>query len=441
VHDLAAVRESPYTSGLSDEILIDFRDNLKTDHSTLMLQRFLGIYKKIFALIQHFIRLSLSLASTTSLALASLPLAIRPAAADEPKATATKAQDLGWMGVNLKDAFKFHWGFQGALLALAMWLLLILVGPPPAQASVASPETVQIGAFLTGLSDLDPSKKSFSASLWLWSITDQEEGSPLDRLEFTNVIKIDSPNSVKELTSLGVWHQRKIVGSFRHEWDLSRFPFDKQLLLIGLEEGEFDKKTILFSADAKSSGFDSDIKLTDYRIKSARLLNNEKTYRTNFGDPRLPPGNPSTYAHAELQILLERINSNLFWKLISGAIAASFFAFASFWLRVDHPSALSPRFGLLSGSLFAAVVGLRNSAIQLGTDNHTTLIELIYIEVMLYIMMAAGSGVVSWQKLQSMPDRGESRCLVIQRQEKRFAVLSTAAFLSVILTLCITYAL
>jgi len=386
------------------------------------------------------ILLSLSLASTATLALASLPIGIRPAAA-EPKATATNAQDLGLMGVNLKDAVKFHWGFQGALLALAMWLFISLVGPPPAQASVASPETVQIGVFLTDLSDLDPSKKSFSASLWLWSITDQEEGSPLDRLEFTNAIKIDSPISVKELTSLGVWQQRKIVGSFRHEWDLSRFPFDKQLLLIGLEEGEFDNKTILFSADAKNSGFDSDIKLAEYRIKSAQFLNNEKTYRSNFGDPRLPPGSPSTYTHAELQILLERTNSNLFWKLISGAIAASFFAFASFWLRLDDPSALSPRFGLLSGSLFAAVVGLRNSAIQLGTDNQTTLIELIHIAVMLYIMLAAGSAVVSIEKLQSMPNRGESSALAIQRQEKRFAVLSTAAFLSVILTLCITYAL
>ena len=386
------------------------------------------------------ILLSLSLASTATLALASLPIGIRPAAA-EPKATAPNAQDLGLMGVNLKEAGKFHWGFQGALLALAMWLFISLVGPPPAQASVASPETVQIGVFLTDLSDLDPSKKSFSASLWLWSITDQEEGSPLDRLEFTNAIKIDSPISVKELTSLGVWQQRKIVGSFRHEWDLSRFPFDKQLLLIGLEEGEFDNKTILFSADAKNSGFDSDIKLVEYRIKSAQFLNNEKTYRSNFGDPRLPPGSPSTYTHAELQILLERTNSNLFWKLISGAIAASFFAFASFWLRLDDPSALSPRFGLLSGSLFAAVVGLRNSAIQLGTDNQTTLIELIHIAVMLYIMLAAGSAVVSIEKLQSMPNRGESSALAIQRQEKRFAVLSTAAFLSVILTLCITYAL
>jgi len=72
--------------------------------------------------VQHPIRLSLSLASTAALALASLPIGIRPlqaqeapAPAAEPEAASTEAADLGVMGANLKDAVKFNWGFQGAL--------------------------------------------------------------------------------------------------------------------------------------------------------------------------------------------------------------------------------------------------------------------------------------------------------------------------------------
>ena len=71
---------------------------------------------------QRSIRFSLSLASTAALALASLPIAIRPAAAQEtpaaaaePKAESTEAADLGVMRINLKDAVKFNYGFQGAL--------------------------------------------------------------------------------------------------------------------------------------------------------------------------------------------------------------------------------------------------------------------------------------------------------------------------------------
>ena len=72
---------------------------------------------------QHPVRLSLSLASTAALALASVPFDIRPLtaqeapapAAQEPKAESAQAADLGVMGVNLKDAVKLNYGFQGAL--------------------------------------------------------------------------------------------------------------------------------------------------------------------------------------------------------------------------------------------------------------------------------------------------------------------------------------
>ena len=64
---------------------------------------------------QNCIRLSLSLTGTAAVALASLPFAISPAAAQEPQAANTVAADLGVMGVNLRDAVKLNYGFQGAL--------------------------------------------------------------------------------------------------------------------------------------------------------------------------------------------------------------------------------------------------------------------------------------------------------------------------------------
>jgi hypothetical protein len=73
-------------------------------------------------LMQHTIRQSSALAAAAALALASLPLGIRPlqaqeapAPAAEPEAASTEVADLGVMGVNLKDAVKFNYGFQGAL--------------------------------------------------------------------------------------------------------------------------------------------------------------------------------------------------------------------------------------------------------------------------------------------------------------------------------------
>ena len=95
-----------------------------------MAQRFCGCnerYKTQNSVVKYGIRLSLSLAGAAAVALASLPLAIRPIAAQEtpsagkeeqePKAGSGKAADLGVMGVNLRDAVKFNYGLQGALQA------------------------------------------------------------------------------------------------------------------------------------------------------------------------------------------------------------------------------------------------------------------------------------------------------------------------------------
>ncbi|WP_341880933.1 carbamoyl-phosphate synthase [Synechococcus sp. UW140] len=64
---------------------------------------------------QQSIRLSLSLAGTTALALASLPFGLRPATAQEAQTTQGRAVDLGVMSISLKDAIQPNFGFQGAL--------------------------------------------------------------------------------------------------------------------------------------------------------------------------------------------------------------------------------------------------------------------------------------------------------------------------------------
>jgi hypothetical protein len=92
---------------------------------THLLQHFSGNMAAVFvsdAVMRHSNRLSLSLASSAALALATLPLGIRPlqaqeapAPAAESMAASNEAADLGVMGVNLRDAVKFNYGFQGAL--------------------------------------------------------------------------------------------------------------------------------------------------------------------------------------------------------------------------------------------------------------------------------------------------------------------------------------
>jgi len=98
------------------------------------------------------------------------------------------------------------WSISLLLAPLLMVMALLL--PLPAMATTPAPaapyETAQrpqqlrIGAYLTGLGDLDPAKKSFSAAFWMWSVGSAAEVTALEQLEFPNAIKVESPNVLEE---------------------------------------------------------------------------------------------------------------------------------------------------------------------------------------------------------------------------------------------------
>jgi hypothetical protein len=318
-----------------------------------------------------------------------------------------------------------HLRFKPWLAVLAASLLISLNWAEPTWAAQSAPETIKIGGFLTELGDLDATKKSFFASFWIWTISPggEPEHPPLERIEFPNAIKIESPNAINEATPAGIWSQRKIVGNFRHNWDLHRFPFDRQLLRIEIEEAELDTTKAVYVADQENSSFDPDLKLSGWRIRSTTMTTGSKAYRTTFGDPRLQAGTSSNYAHAEMRILLERTDRTGFWKLTVGAFAAALMALASYGLRVDHASALSPRFGLLAGSTFAAVISLRSAATELGASGYTTLIDQVHAAVLAYVLLATTSGVVAWRRFQK-----HGNGLSIQNLELQMAAASTLGF-------------
>jgi hypothetical protein len=64
---------------------------------------------------QQSIRQSSALAAAAALALASIPFGAARADDNKRAQAPGAAKDLGVMGVSLKDAVKFNYGFQGAL--------------------------------------------------------------------------------------------------------------------------------------------------------------------------------------------------------------------------------------------------------------------------------------------------------------------------------------
>jgi hypothetical protein len=124
-----------------------------------------------------------------------------------------------------------------AVAALALLLPLLTAAQAWAQGlqQVAPPVRHRIGLYVTDLHSLDPARGTFGASLWVWSIS-PASAQALRTMEFANADRVAVDLETTAPRGAVAWSQRRVTGTFRHDWDLRSFPFDRHSLEILLEE-------------------------------------------------------------------------------------------------------------------------------------------------------------------------------------------------------------
>jgi hypothetical protein len=306
------------------------------------------------------------------------------------------------------------------LLALAFLLALALPGfdrPVAAQpeepteeegeARDAEPTTYPIGVYITSLHDFDTTKGTFGVDYWVWSV--HPPGSdPLENLEYYNSKEADVGLNLSEERGDMIWSQRKISAVVRHNWDLSDFPFDRQVLEMDLEEGVVDASKLVYEADRANSGYNEGMKIDGWRVTAFDVQERLVSYDTTFGDPDISGG--SSYARLVVLTELERDSISVFFRLIVAVYVAVAIMLVSFLVPTDEPDLVSGRLGLLVGALFASVISLQVSEAELGRPEYITLVDKIHIAAMVFIFAAAIMTVVSYNtSVSGKPDLAKRR--------------------------------
>ena len=124
---------------------------------------------------------------------------------------------------------------------------------------------------------------------------------------------------------------------------------------------------------------------------------------------------------------LERTNFTAFWKFTAGAIVAVAIALASYAFHVDKGQTMSPRFALLSGAVFAAIISLRSASTELGTIAYNTLVDQVHLVALVYVIVATFAGVYTWSLYRRHQDG-----LAIELLGRRIAFVSTLLLVFVV---------
>ena len=74
--------------------------------------------------------------------------------------------------------------------------------------------------------------------LWLWSLCPSRDPAPLDTIVFPTAMPGLQLGDVRStpLDQGGLYQYLRVQGTFRHDWDMRRYPFDRHQLVIPVDE-------------------------------------------------------------------------------------------------------------------------------------------------------------------------------------------------------------
>jgi hypothetical protein len=236
-----------------------------------------------------------------------------------------------------------------------LWLLLITLPTlAPAQESDSTeqaPDTVKVGAYIISVHDINFHNKEYTVRFWLWLLYDNLEFDFPTQIDIPNAKHIDKPEVIMDMVDGKMWQLMKMKCLMKHNWRVGDFPFDKQQLVVHIENSIYDQNSLVFIPDEMGSTFDRELTLDGWRITNFEVNTDTHEYTTVFGDPSTDMLH-SEYASFNIKLDIERDAWGLFMKIFIGMYIAFMISILSFTTK---PSELEPRFGLPVGGLFAAV--------------------------------------------------------------------------------------
>lgn len=235
-------------------------------------------------------------------------------------------------------------------------VLLILFAPAIGVAqdndsTLQQPDTVTIGAYIISVHDIDFHNKEYTTRFWLWLLYDNMQFDFPNQIDIPNAKDIAKPDVIMDMANGKVWQLMKMKCVMKQNWNVTDFPFDKQHLVVHVENSIYDKNSLVFVPDEMGSTYDRELTLDGWHINDFKVTTTTNEYTTVFGDPNSDMLH-SEYASFNIEMDIERNAWGLFMKIFIGMYIAFMIAALSF---VTKPSELEPRFGLPVGGLFAAV--------------------------------------------------------------------------------------
>jgi hypothetical protein len=147
---------------------------------------------------------------------------------------------------------------------------------PLANPSAGSPAHVKVGLVISEIRGYQITDGSFSADFFLSFTADKT--IPKLHPVFTNGHDV----SCQAVVDVETFRFFRCSGSFTSEVDLRKYPFDTQILDIGVEDAVYGVDTLVFEADPRRTSLDAGFRLSGYGVASVGAEAYKHQYPSRF---------------------------------------------------------------------------------------------------------------------------------------------------------------
>ncbi len=265
------------------------------------------------------------------------------------------------------------------------------------------PRRVYVGVYAFHVPQLDLSNNAYLVDFWLWFRWHGSDIDPSKSFEFMNQFEawdllkqpvyVDDQGNARPDPLGGDWFYQvfHVQARFGRPFDVRRYPFDHQQLVIALEDTDMTTRQMTYVPDPGTTAIDPSLDIPGWNLTNVTATVTEAQYQTNFGDPRRPVGD-DRYTRFSYTIHIARPVLGYLATTLVPITIVMLITFACFLIPSRY---FEGRLGLGITSLISAVALQLTASSDLPKTGYLVLLDHVYNLSYLVIFVATLESVIA----------------------------------------------
>ena len=252
-----------------------------------------------------------------------------------------------------------------------------------------SPEVIKVGIYLNDVQSIDMRANNYLLDFYIWFKWTNPDLDPSATFEFMNhseswaTIKT-TPTEKPDILADGSFYQViHVQGRMSEKMDLRAYPFDKQNLVILIEDAAKDAQGLVYEVEDVS--INPALKIPGFEFKTPTLTVSNYTYPTNFGDPRMLEN--GVYSRLDFQLPIYR---NVLTSFVKNILPIWLAIICGVFALMLNPKLIDSRFQIAIFSILSLVALQISNGNDLPALQYMNLMDALYVTgyVFLICLMA-----------------------------------------------------